>query len=521
VAPKREHSSIWPCNSGGHLRHDDVTHLFVHCIAYHYDGAVPDAKEGESGGSQRQLAQDFRLRDLVPLSVSSVGPMFSVAATGGVLAAQAGWWSLVAIALCAVPFVLSAFIFRALNHYMPHAGASFHWSGRVIGRGLARYQAGILLLAYFISIPPIAIPAASYTLALVAPGYRAPRAVELAAVVFWMVFAAIPLLLGARLTARVTGAFFALEVVSLAGFAALGAVRWPAIHVAVHVGHFPVGGVLTAAVVVATILDGWEISAYASEESARPRANPGTSGIIGIVIALGFYAILYPMVLAEVPLHALTNSTDPLTAWSGRMVPGARWLILVPVLGSTAGGLWLTTFILSRILYAQGREGLVPGVFARLNRHRVPHIAVVVSLGAAFVVVSLQVLVASLGSFFDLVLSAAGFFLLAEFFLDSITATVFLTVGHRRVPEAGIDPRRHRALRVVSIVASLLLAGLMVTFFVYGPRTVGNGIDEVIGTLLVASLAFAWWTRHRGGAPVVFTGHDIHEVEQVGIPPYP
>src|SRR5580658_4954759 len=123
---------------------------------------------------RRELVQSFHLRDLVPLSVSSVGPMFSVAATGGVMAAEAGWWTLPAIAILAVPFIISSFVFRLLNRHFPQAGASYHWSARVIGRGVSRYQAWILILAYFFPIPPIAIPASTYTLALVVPHYQAP-----------------------------------------------------------------------------------------------------------------------------------------------------------------------------------------------------------------------------------------------------------------------------------------------------------------------------------------------------------
>ena len=80
----------------------------------------------------RGLRQSFHLWELVPLSVSSVGPLFSVAATGGVMAAQAGWWTLPAIAILAVPFIISSFVFRLLNQHFPHSGASHHWSARII-----------------------------------------------------------------------------------------------------------------------------------------------------------------------------------------------------------------------------------------------------------------------------------------------------------------------------------------------------------------------------------------------------
>lgn len=455
------------------------------------------------------LAQVLGLADLIPLSVSSVGPMFSVAATGGVMAAQAGWWTLPAIAVLAIPFIISSFVFRLLNRHFPHAGASYHWSARIIGRGVSRYQAWILILAYFLSIPPIAIPAGSYTLALIAPHTQFPAWVQLATTVFWVLFAAVPLLLGARPTARVTQAFFAVEMVSLVGFGVIGLFRLPTLAVPVHFGPPPIGGILIVAVIAATVLDGWEIDSYAAEESRRPKSDPGYGGIIGAFGALLFYAILYPLMLAETPLRSLAGSVDPLAVWAQRLVPGAAWTMLVPILLSTAGGLWLTSFILTRALYAMGREQLIPAAFGRLNRHRVPWVAIAVSLGAATAVVAVQLFATSLGSFFNLVLSGAGFFLLAEFFLDTVTATVFLSTGHRRLPDVGLHPHSHRFLLVASALSSVVMGALLVAFFVYGPKAIGSGVDTTFAVLLGLGLVFAWGTRHRGRSAHHFDGDDV------------
>ena len=434
--------------------------------------------------------------------------MFSVAATGGVMAAQAGWWTLPAIAILAVPFVTSSFVFRLLNRHFPHAGASYHWSARVVGRGVSRYQAWILILAYFLSIPPIAIPAGSYTFQLVFPHARASTPIALAFSVFWLCFAALPLLLGARPTARITQLFFAVELVSLAGFAVLGTTRLTQLEVPVHFGAPPIGGILIVAVIAATILDGWEIDSYAAEESVQPRADPGIGGIVGAIGALVFYAVLYPLMLAETPMRSLAGSVDPLAVWAQRLVPGAPWLMLVPVLASTAGGLWLTSYILTRSLYAMGRENLLPRRFATLNRHRVPSTAVVVVLGSAMVVVMLQLLVTSLTSFFSLVLAAAGFFLLAEFFLDSVTAVVFLTIGHRRLPDVALQPHSHRVLSVAAVASGVMMGGLLVAFFVYGPLAIGHGIDQTLAVLLGVGVLFAWRTRRRSVKPYVFADED-------------
>ncbi len=449
------------------------------------------------------------MRDLVPLSVSSVGPLFSVAATGGVMAAQAGWWTLPAIAILALPFVVSSFVFRLLNRHFPHAGASYHWSARILGRRASRYQAWILILAYFLSIPPIAIPAGSYTLALIAPHYQAPAAVRMAMTLFWIAFAAVPLLLGARPTARITQLLFCVEMVSLAAFGVLGVVNWHRLSIPVHFGRPPVGGILIVAVIAATILDGWEIDSYAAEESERPRKHPGLGGIVGVLGALLFYTVLYPLMLGETPMRLLANSTDPLAVWSHRLIPGAPWAMLVPILFSTAGGLWLTSFILSRALYAMGRERLIPSSFGKLNRHDAPHVATLTALGLAVVVVGLQLLVSSFARFFDLVLAGAGFFLLAEFFLDSVTATVFLTTGHRRLPGTGLEPHSHPLLTAGAFCSSVIMGVLLIAFFLYGPRAIGGGVDQVFAVLAGLGLVFAWWTGRRSPSTFHFTGGDV------------
>lgn len=477
-------------------------------------GAPSERPSGAQGG----LAQLFHLRDLVPLSVSSVGPLFSVAATGGVMAAETGWWTLPAIGILAVPFVISAFVFRLLNRHFPHAGASYHWSAQVIGRSVSRYQAWILVLAYFTSIPPIAIPAASYTIALVAPHAHAPPIVVLLVSLGWIAFAALPLLLGSRPTATVTQVLFVVEVGSLVAFAILGVLDWHRLAVPIHFGPPPFAGIAVVAVVAATILDGWEIDSYAAEESRRPRDHPGIGGIVGAFGALAFYAVLYPLLLGETPRHLLAGSTNPLAVWAGRLVPGAPWAMLVPILASTVGGLWLTTFILTRALYAMGRERIVPPAFSRLNRHRVPHVAILAALGATLAVTALQLLVGSLTGFFRLVLSAAGFFLLAEFFLDSLTATVFLTVGHRRLPETHLEPHAHRVLRAGAVLSSLVMGTLLVAFLVVGPRVIGGGIDAVLGVLLVLGLVFARVTRDRSTASVRFAGEDVADRGPSSVP---
>jgi len=455
-----------------------------------------------------RLHQVFHLRDLVSLSVSSVGPLFSIAATGGVMAANAGLWTLPAIAVIAVPFMISAFVFRLLNQHFPHAGASYHWSARVLGPRSSRFQGWVLILAYFASIPPIIIPAATYSLNLIAPNYQPSSTALLGMSVFWCGFALIPLLLGGRPTARLTQTFLAVELVALVFLAVVGVARWNAIHVSMHFGKAPIGGMIIVAVVAATILDGWEIDSYASEESQRPRNDPGIGGIIGAGLALLFYAILYPLILGETPLNLIAGAANPMSVWGHRLIPGAPWVILVPVLASTAGGLWLTSFILTRALFAMGREGLIPGAFGKISRHRVPHVAILVTLGAALAVAAAQTLFSSLTTFFATVLASAGFFLVVEFFLDSTTAAVFLLRGHRYAPHTDQPIKPHWILRIGAVLCAFMFAGFIIGFFIYGPRAIGGSIDIILGVLLAGGVVFSLASKITA-ATFIFEGHDL------------
>jgi len=441
--------------------------------------------------------------------VSSVGPLFSIAATGGVMAANAGLWTVPAILVIAVPFIISAFVFRLLNQHFPHAGASYHWSARILGRRASRFQAWIIILAYFASIPPIIIPAATYTLNLLFPSYTPTSLALFALSVFWCGFALIPLLGGGRPTARLTQGFLALELVSLVTLAVIGVARWPAIHVPLHFGKPPIGGMIIVAVVAATILDGWEIDSYASEEAQKPRSDPGIGGIIGALMALGFYVVLYPLILGETPLNLISGAANPMSVWGDRLVPGAPWLVLIPVLASTAGGLWLTSFILTRALFAMGRERILPTSLGKISRRNVPHIAILVTLGAALAVAGIQNAFSSLNTFFATVLASAGFFLVVEFFLDSTTAMVFLWRGHKFQPQTqGGVIRKHLLLRAGSTLCSVLFAGFIVGFFIYGPRSIGKSIDIILAILLAGGAVFAFASK-RDSLTFVFDGHDL------------
>ncbi len=188
--------------------------------------------------------------------------------------------------------------------------------------------------------------------------------------------------------------------------------------------------------------------------------------------------------------------------------------------------MWLTSFILTRALYAMGRQGVLPPAFGRLNRRRVPHVAILTTLGAAVLVVALQVLVTSLSAFLALVLSAAGFFLVVEFFLDATTAVVFLTRGHLGQLDQDGRPghvntaHQHKLLTVGAAVCSVMFFAFAVGFFIYGPRAIGGSVDYVLGALLGLGILFAFRTRNTKNQNL-FEGRDLTPDQVSSMRPFP
>ncbi len=457
----------------------------------------------------------FHLLDLIPLSTSSVAPAFSIAAAYGVMVAYAGPQAIMSVVVAFPFFLFAAIIFRQLNIHYPHAGASYFWGTTVIGRQYGGFQAWIVTLAYFMSLPPILVPAGEYTLQLlnflgwVNPGVVTSISWEALVGILWALVASVPLVLGAKPTARFTEAFLALEVIILAIFLGIGFYALPT-HVVnpVSASWFFTSRVnpfdfALSLVVVATILDGWEIDSYASEESKKPRQWPGKSGIVGLLSVFLIYMVTMPLITMETPLAALSASPDPLATWIGYVLPSAGWAIDVAVIASTASSLWLTAFILSRAWFSMGRSGLLPAAFARVHpRFRSPWVSIGVITAAEIAVQLSELTSASIFAFFSLVLTAAGIFLIAEFALNSITATVHFRRTQQPMGLEGPGWHSHRLIVVIAPITALAMLSMIVLGFV-----TNTTLFYVSLGLLVPSVYFVWkagrirGTRIPGGVP--------------------
>ena len=447
----------------------------------------------ESPSGTDQLRRDFALFDLVTLSLSSIGPVFSVMAAGAVLLVDSGGHVIWLIGLAAIPFVSSSFIFRLLNQHFPDVGASYHWCRKVLGVRMSRFQSWIIVVAYFVSIPPIILPAANYTLGLLRLNWDHNRMVLTLAISAWVMVVGFILTRRSGVMARVTTTLLALELVGVLILVTTGIIRWPVLHVATVLPPVRPAGIFAALVISATIMDGWEIDSYASGESKRPLRDPGIAAIIGLSAAVCIYMALFWLMAHELP-HVQWAQANPFQGWTRRLDPGMNVVGIIAALASTVGSLWLTTFILARALFVMGRDGLLPRELFSVNRQGTPSYAITVILIPAWLVVIAEIWTLSLARIIGVVLAIAGFFLIMEFFLDSLTATVFLLKRHQTLlPHHAFHG--HQTMKFVAIVTTGVWIIFLVGFLWYGPRMVSPSIDWVIGIVLVVGLLFALTDR--------------------------
>lgn len=462
------------------------------------DTAVRPTGEHDDGVGELR-ANVLDLVNLAGMSVSSVGPVFSIAAAVGPMIAIGFYQAPVGMLMAFVPFLISALVFRHLNRHIPNAGASYGWTFTALGPIFGLIQGWAMILAYFFSLLAIIVPAGTYTLTLLSPSLLTNTTAVSLVGSAWAIFAAIPLIWGIRPTARFTAVFLTVEVVVIGAFYVLGVghialhgtVTSPALSWFLPLHGFKFGHEVLVGVVAFTIVDGWELDAHASEESKRRRTNPGTGGLIGLLAVTILYVMSFLLFFTVIPLRQLVAHQNNVLAYFAQVVTGSAWgkLMIVGILASTASGLWLTHFILNRTLFAMSRDGIISARVGRVHPKFLTPWLLVVIVTAAEVTVNTGLLISpTVSSFFNLVLQAAGLFLGVVFVFSNIAAVLYF----RRV-----STRNARHFVGLFVAPLLAVAGMVVLIagFISQQKP---GVDLSLALISFMAVPFIIQAKLRG-----------------------
>src|SRR6516225_10922715 len=114
-------------------------------------------------------ADALGLVESVIMGVAGSGPAYSVAATTATLVAAVGVLAPASLLYCGLIMFGTALAFRQLNHGEPNAGTTYAWVTRTFGPVLGFFAGWSVLIATAVFMVSGTVPAATATLALIAP----------------------------------------------------------------------------------------------------------------------------------------------------------------------------------------------------------------------------------------------------------------------------------------------------------------------------------------------------------------
>jgi len=304
-------------------------------------------------------------------------------AVPGALAAAVGAYASLAFLACGVAIGAVAICFAEGGSRVPTSGGAYGYIEVSLGP-LPGYVCGTLLWVGDALASGGVAAAFAAVVAGVTP-LRLAALVRPVAIVGLVGTIALLNLGGVRRGARLVGVATAVKLVPLVVFVLVGAS-------AVRGGNFAVHPSLTfvdtgrAAILAMFALTGMEGSLCASGEVAQPaRTIPRA-----IALALGAVTLLYlaiQIVAQGILGSALAGSTSPLVDATARVNPAMRAFMLAGTALVMVG--WMGSDILSspRMLFAFGRDGLLPRALGRVHpRSHAPYVAI---LSYATVVIAL------------------------------------------------------------------------------------------------------------------------------------
>ena len=341
------------------------------------------------------------LGDSVMLGLASTAPVYSLAATLGLIVAVNGNYTPLILVLGFVPVLFIAYAFRELNSAMPDCGTTFIWARRTFGPWAGWLGGWGVALAGIVVLANLAQVAGGYLWRLIGDGSLADNSLLVTAtgVVFialmtWVNYRGIRL--GEHVQRVLTyvqyvslGIFVLALVVRITGGAPEGQafdIEWfnP-------VGAFAdPGAVVHGALLALFIYWGWDTCLAVNEETENPTRTPGRGAVISAFVLLAIYVsvALLVMMYATVGMEGIglgnsENQDDVFLAMKDVVLGPWGWLIVVAVLASVLSSTQTTILPTARGALSMGVHGALPARFGKVHpRNQTPGFSTQV-MGAA------------------------------------------------------------------------------------------------------------------------------------------
>src|SRR3954471_20191032 len=367
--------------------------------------------------------------------------MFGVGATVGTgiffvmssAVPEAGPAVVLSFVIAGIAAGLAAICYAEMASSVPVSGSTYSYAYATLGEIVAMGVAACLLLEYGVSTAAVAVGWSGYLNEalrnltgielpheiLAAPWDAEPGIINLPAVVL-VALCAILLIRGASESARVNAIMVVIKLTVLAMFIVISFTAFDSNHFA-DFAPFGFAGVATAAGTIFFSFIGLDAVSTAGDEVKDPQRTMPRALIAALLIVVTFYVLVAVAAVGAQPWQDFESQTEAglariLEAVTGNTVWGT--ILALGAVISIFSVTLVTLYGQTRILFAMGRDGMLPQMFARVSpRTQTPVqntiiVAIIVSLLAALVPLDYLIDVVSIGTLTAFIVVSLGVIIL-------------------------------------------------------------------------------------------------------------
>ena len=321
---------------------------------------------------------------------------------------------------------LTAICYAELASAVPVSGSSYSYAYATLGEGIAMVVAACLLLEYGVSAAAVAVGWSQYLNELFDNlfGFTIPESISQAPeqggvfnlpAVLLIVMCTALLIRGASESAKVNAVMVLIKVGVLILFIAVGVTGWDSNNLS-NFSPFGLDGVTSAAGIIFFSYIGLDAVSTAGEEVKNPRRNMPLAIISALIIVTALYVLVTVVAVAAQPFKAFEGQDAGLSAILEH-VTGSTWPASVLAAGAVVSIFSVTLVVIygqTRILFAMGRDGMIPSLFHRVNPRTLTPVpatiivAVVVSLLAGVLPINFLAEMTSIGTLVAFLVVSVG-----------------------------------------------------------------------------------------------------------------
>jgi amino acid transporter len=440
----------------------------------------------DTGGGE--LARSIGLFQLSTIGIgATIGTgIFFVLSQAVPLAGPAVVWSFVVAGVVAG---LTAVCYAELASAVPVSGSSYSYAYATLGEVVAMGVAACLLLEYGVSAAAVAVGWSEYLNQLLGNvfGFQLPEAISsspesggvlnLPAVVL-VALCSLLLIRGTSESAKVNATMVVIKITVLVLFIVVGIAGWNSANLAPFA---PLGlaGITTAAGVIFFSFIGLDAVSTAGEEVKNPRRTMPLAIIISLLVVTSLYVAVSLVAVAAQPAGDFEDQEAGLAQILENIV-GSTWPGTVVAAGAVISIFSITLVVLygqTRILFAMGRDGMLPAFFHRVHPRTLTPVnntilvAVVVALLAGLLPINFLAEMTSIGTLVAFLVVSIGVIVLRRTAPDLPRG--FKVPGYPVTPILSVLGCLWiiKDLRPVTIIAFVVWVGVaLVFYFLYGIR---------------------------------------------------